>query len=74
MSHSFDKDYQTTSDDSQFEKMVREQVRIELGKILAEAQKAHDDATRRAQLKTSWMRSQGLTRRSSRASMMQSPR
>lgn len=49
MSHSFNKDYQTASDDAQFEKMVREQVRIELGKILAEAQKACDDATKKSQ-------------------------
>ena len=49
MSHNFNKDYQTTSDDAQFEKKVREQVRIELGKILAEAQKACDDATKKSQ-------------------------
>lgn len=49
MSHSFNKGYQTTSDDAQFEKKVREQVRIELGKILAEAQKDCDDAARKAQ-------------------------
>lgn len=47
MSHSFNKGYQTTSDDAQFEKKVREQVRIELGKILAEAQKACDDAAKK---------------------------
>ena len=47
MSHN----YQTTSDDAQFEKKVREQVRIELGKILAEAQKDCDDAARKAQEK-----------------------
>lgn len=49
MSHNFNKDYQTSFDDVQFEKKVREQVGIELSKILAEAQKAHDDAIRRAQ-------------------------
>ena len=49
MSHNFNKGYQTTSDDAQFEKKVREQVRIELGKILAEAQKSLDGATREAQ-------------------------
>lgn len=47
MSHSFNKGYQTTSDDAQFEKKVREQVRIELGKILAEAQKSCDDAAKK---------------------------
>ena len=49
MSHNFNKDYQTSFDDVQFEKKVREQVRIELGKILAEAQKDCDDAARKAQ-------------------------
>ena len=49
MSHNFNKDYQTTSDGAQFEKKVREQVRIELGKILAEAQKSCDDAAKKAQ-------------------------
>lgn len=49
MSHNFNKGYQTTSDNVQFEKKVQEQVGIELSKILAEAQKAHDDAIRRAQ-------------------------
>ena len=49
MSHNFNKDYQTSFDDVQFEKKVREQVRIELGKILAEAQKACDDAAKKAQ-------------------------
>lgn len=49
MSHNFNKGYQTASDDAQFEKKVREQVRIELGKILAEAQKSLDDATKKAQ-------------------------
>ena len=49
MPHNFNKGYQTTSDNVQFEKKVQEQVRIELGKILAEAQKAHDDAIRKAQ-------------------------
>lgn len=44
MSHNFNKGYQTTPDDAQFEKKVREQVRIELGKILAEAQKAQEQA------------------------------
>lgn len=44
MPHSFNKGYQTTSDDVQFEKKVREQVRIELGKILAEAQKTREKA------------------------------
>lgn len=48
MSHNFNKGYQTASDDAQFEKKVREQVRIELGKILAEAQKACDDAAKKA--------------------------
>lgn len=47
MSHNFNKDYQTTSDGAQFEKKVREQVRIELGKILAEAQKSCDDAAKK---------------------------
>lgn len=47
MSHNFNKDYQTSFDDVQFEKKVREQVRIELGKILAEAQKACDDAAKK---------------------------
>lgn len=47
MSHNFNKGYQTASDDAQFEKKVREQVRIELGKILAEAQKACDDAAKK---------------------------
>lgn len=47
MSHNFNKDYQTSFDDVQFEKKVREQVRIELGKTLAEAQKACDDATKK---------------------------
>ena len=49
MPHNFNKGYQTTSDNVQFEKKVREQVRIELGKILAEAQKDCDDAARKAQ-------------------------
>ena len=49
MSHNFNKDYQTSFDDVQFENKVREQVRIELGKILAEAQKDCDDAARKAQ-------------------------
>lgn len=49
MSHNFNKGYKIASDDAQFEKKVREQVRIELGKILAEAQKACDDATKKAQ-------------------------
>lgn len=49
MSHNFNKGYQTVSDDVQFEKKVREQVRIELGKILAEAQKACDGAAKKAQ-------------------------
>ena len=49
MPHNFNKDYQTSFDDVQFEKKVREQVRIEIGKILAEAQKACDDAARKAQ-------------------------
>lgn len=52
MSHNFNKDYQTSFDDVQFEKKVREQVRIELGKILVEAQKACDDATKEAQEQT----------------------
>ena len=47
MSHNFNKGYQTASDDAQFEKKVREQVRIELGKILAEAQKACDDVAKK---------------------------
>lgn len=47
MSHNFNKDYQTTSDGAQFEKKVREQVRIELGKILAEAQKSCGDAAKK---------------------------
>lgn len=47
MSHNFNKGYQTASDDAQFEKKVREQVRIELGKILAEAQKSCDDAAKK---------------------------
>lgn len=47
MSHNFNKDYQTSFDDVQFEKKVREQVRIELGKILAEDQKACDDAAKK---------------------------
>lgn len=47
MPHNFSKGYQTTSDDAQFEKKVREQVRIELGKILAEAQKSCADAAKK---------------------------
>lgn len=49
MSHNFNKGHQTAPDDAQFEKKVRKQVRIELGKILAEAQKACDDAAKKAQ-------------------------